>query len=98
VNLRKRLSVPFGKGKWSEMRDWYEPAEFRGHVREPDVDDLAYIARDMGLVSTKILGRNWMGHVSASRAVQWATKFVDIPLRSFPSFCSDIYLVGKKPA
>ena len=31
------------------MAHWYEPELFRGHVREPDVDDLRYIARDMGL-------------------------------------------------
>ena len=36
VNLRKRLTVPLGRGKWSPMADWYEQPSFRGHVREPD--------------------------------------------------------------
>ena len=35
VNLRKRITVPLGKGNWSQMRDWYEEPVFRGHVREP---------------------------------------------------------------
>src|SRR3984893_2518179 len=33
VNLRKRVSVPFGIGKWSQMEEWYEQAVFRSHVR-----------------------------------------------------------------
>src|SRR5205814_1770349 len=42
VNLRKRVTVPFGRGKWSRMEEWYEVETFRGHVREPDIDDLRY--------------------------------------------------------
>ena len=59
VNLRKRFSVPLGVGKWSSMEDWYQEPEFRGHIREPDVADLRYIALDMGLKEVQILGRNW---------------------------------------
>ena len=62
VNLRKRLTVPFGFGKWSSIDDWYEQETFRGHVREPDVEDLRYIANDMGLMELQILGRNWMAY------------------------------------
>src|SRR5262245_4681365 len=47
VNARKRITVPLGFGNWSRLQDWYEPDVFRGHVREPTVDDLRYIARDM---------------------------------------------------
>jgi SAM-dependent methyltransferase len=47
VNLRKRITVPLGWGKWSSMADWYEREVFRGHVREADVSDLLYIARDI---------------------------------------------------
>jgi 2-polyprenyl-3-methyl-5-hydroxy-6-metoxy-1,4-benzoquinol methylase len=96
VNMRKRLTVPFGAGKWSGMRDWYEADRFRGHVREPDVSDLIYIARDMGLVDVKIHGRNWLGCYSANPAIRLATKIMDYPLRLKPSLCSDICLVARK--
>jgi 2-polyprenyl-3-methyl-5-hydroxy-6-metoxy-1,4-benzoquinol methylase len=94
VNLRKRITVPLGRGKWSAMADWYETATFRGHVREPDVDDLRYIARDMNLRDAAIIGRNWNGYCSASRLTRAVTPFVDIFLRMRPSLCSDLYMVG----
>ncbi len=96
VNMRKRITVPLGVGKWSGMQDWYEADLFRGHVREPDVSDLMYIAHDMGLVDIKIHGRNWSGYCSSNPAIRYATKIMDYPLRLKPSLCSDIYLVGKK--
>jgi 2-polyprenyl-3-methyl-5-hydroxy-6-metoxy-1,4-benzoquinol methylase len=97
VNMRKRISVPLGIGKWSEMQDWYETPNFRGHVREPDVGDLLYIARDMGLTAIKIYGRNWLGYYSANPAIRFATRLLDVPMRVKPSICSDIYLVGRTP-
>jgi 2-polyprenyl-3-methyl-5-hydroxy-6-metoxy-1,4-benzoquinol methylase len=97
VNLRKRLSVPFGKGKWSSMREWYEEDRFRGHVREPDVDDLLYIASDMGLTNVKIVGRNWNGHKSDSSVVRFSTRLLDWPARMVPRICSDIYMIGRRP-
>jgi SAM-dependent methyltransferase len=97
VNLRKRLSVPFGIGKWSRMEEWYEEPEFRGHVREPDVADLRYIALDMGLRDVEILGRNWLGHGSRSRLVRLVTRVADRPLQMFPSLCADLYMTGTRP-
>jgi SAM-dependent methyltransferase len=97
VNLRKRITVPLGRGKWSAMSDWYEPDVFRGHVREPDVEDLRYIARDMGLVEVAILGRNWAGHGSPSGVVRRLTACFDRVLRLRPSLCSDLYLLGRAP-
>jgi len=97
VNMRKRITVPLGIGKWSSMQDWYESEVFRGHVREPDVSDLKYIARDMGLVDVRIFGRNWLGYFSKNRAIRIATRLMDYPLRLNPSCCSDLYMTGKKP-
>lgn len=97
VNLRKRIAVPLGRAKWSQMSDWYETPVFRGHVREPDVADLHYIARDMGLADVQILGRNWQGHANPSPRVQRATRALDPLLRRRPTLCSDIYLLGRKP-
>jgi SAM-dependent methyltransferase len=97
VNLRKRLTVPFGIGKWSPMSEWYESERFRGHVREPDTGDLRYIGRDLGLTDVEIIGRNWLGYNSRHRWIRVLTPLVDAPLRAFPSLCADIYLVGTKP-
>ncbi|HUI44638.1 MAG TPA: methyltransferase domain-containing protein [Nitrospirota bacterium] len=95
-NLNKRLTALLGIGKWSNMQDWYEADKFRGHVREPDVNDLIYIARDMGLTAIKIRGRNWLGYSSKNPVTRVATKIMDYPLMLKPSLCSDIYMVGRK--
>jgi SAM-dependent methyltransferase len=95
VNLRKRVTVPFGIGKWSSMADWYEERRFRQHVREPDTGDLRYIARDLQLERVEILGRNWLGYSSARSWVRLGTPLLDLPLRLFPSLCADIYLIGR---
>lgn len=94
VNARKRLTVPFGKGKWSTMSDWYEQPVFRGHVREPDVADLLYIARDMGLSDVEIKGRNWLG-TYGGRVTRALTKVADPFLQLRPSLCSDLYMIGR---
>lgn len=96
VNLRKRITVPLGMGKWTSMTEWYDAEIFRGHIREPDVDDLRYIARDMGLGQYKIYGRNWLGYRSSNKLIRMLTRMADYPLRRRPSLCSDIYLVGVK--
>lgn len=98
VNLRKRISVPLGIGSWSLMQDWYEEKTFRGHVREPDVTDLRYIARDMALEGVRIVGRNWLGYISRFPLVRLLTPAIDRPLQLFPSLCADLYLLGRKPA
>jgi len=97
VNLRKRITVPFGRGKWSALDDWYESERFRGHVREPDVEDIVCIARSMGLIDLKVLGRNWSGYYSQKPLIRAMTVIADQPLRLFPTLCADIYVVGRKP-
>ncbi len=96
VNLRKRITVPFGYGKWSHMSDWYERADFRGHVREPDVGDLRYIASDMNLHNVRIVGRNWTGTKNHRKWLRPLARLIDLPLRMFPSACGDIYLIGQR--
>ena len=96
VSFAKRIKVPLGVAKWSRMSDWYEPARFRGHVREPDVADLRYIANDMGLRDVEILGRNWIGQLSQRPALRVAAGILDRVLRPWPTLCSDLYLVGRK--
>jgi len=94
VNLRKRISVPLGSGKWTTMKDWYETDVFRAHVREPDVDDLKYIARDMRLQNVRVHGRNWLGYHSRRPLIRAVTPLMDRMLRLFPTLCSDIYITG----
>ena len=96
VNLRKRITVPLGKGKWSEFSDWYDVTVFRGHVREPDVQDLIKIANDISLCNYQIIGRNWLGYESTSPIVRMVCRITDRVLRCFPSLCSDLYLLGWK--
>lgn len=98
VNLRKRLTVPFGKGTWSHMDDWYEQSEFRGHVREPVVADLRYIAKDIGATDYEIFGRNWLGYRHPSKAIRAVIPYIDRPMQRRPAICSDIYLLAKKSA
>lgn len=95
VNMRKRITVPFGYGKWSQMVHWYEVEQFRGHVREPDVSDLKYIARDIGFDSFEIVGRNWVGLKNGNCSIRALSKIVDLPMRLLPSICGDIDLVTK---
>jgi SAM-dependent methyltransferase len=96
VNLRKRLTMPFGYRKWSAFREWYEADLFRVHVREPDVEDLHSIAADLGLAVEKVFGRNWVGYTSSSHLVRLAVNIIDLPLQYFPSLCGNIYLVARK--
>lgn len=97
VNLRKRLTVPFGIGQWSGFDEWYGEPTFRGHVREPDVSDLRRIGRDLGLDGCHILGRNWLGYRSRFAAARRLVPLVDLALRLRPSLCSDLYLCGRRP-
>jgi 2-polyprenyl-3-methyl-5-hydroxy-6-metoxy-1,4-benzoquinol methylase len=95
VNLRKRITVPLGFGKWSPMGSWYEEEVFRAHVREPDVDDLRYIAADIGLENIKVFGRNWLGFDRPG--MRQFMPAIDAVLRLRPSLCANIYVSGKKP-
>jgi 2-polyprenyl-3-methyl-5-hydroxy-6-metoxy-1,4-benzoquinol methylase len=96
VNLRKRITVPVGRGAWSRMEDWYETPSFGGHVREPDLSDLEYIARDLQLRDVEIHGRNFLGFASPSPRRRLFSRIIDPVLRKRPSLCSDLYMVGSR--
>lgn len=98
VNLRKRLTVPLGKGKWSAMDEWYEKPVFRSHVREPDLDDLLYIARDLKLKNVEVRGANFAGYENSRPLIRQLTRLIDALLRLRPSLCSSLYLIGEKSA
>ncbi len=96
ANVKKRALAILGRTQWSSMAHWYEERVFTGHVREPSVSDLYYIARDTGLRVEAIYGRNWLGYRHPKRYVRWATALADYPLQLRPSLCADLYLVGRK--
>jgi SAM-dependent methyltransferase len=97
VNMRKRVTVPCGYGKWSRIEEWYDKEVFRGHVREPDVEDLRYIANSLGLRDVTIIGRNWLGYNSSSAFVRTLTTIADPVLQVWPSLCANIYVSAIKP-
>jgi len=96
VNVRKRLMVPLGRASWSSMDHWYEQPEFRGHVREPILADLRYIAADIGASDYEVFGRNWLGYRNPKAAVRALTPYVDRALQLRPSLCSDLYLWAQR--
>jgi SAM-dependent methyltransferase len=94
VNLRKRVMAPLGHYPWTRMEEWYDSERFRGHVREPSVRDLDYIARDLGMSAWEIRGANFLGRAHSGVKGRLAERF-DAVLRHRPSLCSDIYLVAR---
>lgn len=95
--LSRRIFGPLGRGGWSAMADWYEAKVFRGHVREPSVADLRYIARDLGLADSAIYGQNWVVLTHPNALVRRVGRFLNPILRLRPSLCSEIYLTGRRP-
>jgi SAM-dependent methyltransferase len=95
VNLRKRITMPFGGYVWSPMDSWYDSENFRGHVREPSVKDLEYIARDLQMSRWTVLGTNYMGLAHGGWMAR-VTSAVDAWMRRHPSLCSEIYVVAER--
>jgi len=105
ANIRKRVFVPFGHNIWSPLAEWYHDGDpvFRGHVREPIVSDLHQLLEWNQMELVKTYGRNFIGRDSQAlaflpkplvRAVAIGTDYI---LRFFPTLCSDIHVVGRKP-
>ena len=105
VNIRKRVYVLLGRSNFPSLREWYEDGDpvFRGHVREPVVRDLRQLMEWNGFEVTATYGRNFIGRASEALAflpvaiVEAAATGSDRLLRLFPSLCSDIHVVGRKP-
>lgn len=105
ANIRKRFSVLLGGNNWSPLAEWYhEEPVFRGHVREPIVADLHRLCEWNGLEVVATHGRNFIGR--DSQVLQWiphgprhvlaaGTQSI---LQFFPSLCSDIHVVARKPS
>ncbi|MDW8468883.1 MAG: class I SAM-dependent methyltransferase [Burkholderiales bacterium] len=96
VNLRKRITVPFGRGKWSQMADWYERERFRGMCANRMWRISCYIARDLGLKNVRIIGRNWAGFESPTAIVRWATRTRGPTVANTAVALSESYMLGQK--
>ena len=94
VNLRKRISVLFGRTNYPPIKQFWENGDpnWFGHVREPTVNDLVWIARTAGFRVLKVLGRNFI----AKQNFSIMGRVGDAPLRLFPGLCSDIYVLANK--
>lgn len=103
ANLRKKVSVLFGRTNLCSLAEWYDSdLEFRGHVREPTVEDLKSLVLRNGFRLVAVHGRNFIGadtkalpgisSATVTRLVEWS----DLILRRFPTLCSDIHVVAQK--
>lgn len=105
VNIRKRVYVLLGRSNFPSLQEWYEEGDpvFRGHVREPVIRDLHEILKRNGLEVVGTYGRNFIGRQSQALAflppaiISSVAAGSDRFLRLFPSLCSDIHVIGRKP-
>jgi SAM-dependent methyltransferase len=101
VNLRKRLAVICGKSNLPDLASWYDELVWRGHVREPVISDLHHLMAWNGFDVVATTGRNFIGRDShALKSLpagvrQALGKFSQPVLKVFPSFCSDIHVLGR---
>jgi SAM-dependent methyltransferase len=96
VSLRTRLAVPFGRSSWSRFEDWFYSEQFRGHVREPVLSDLLRLVRELGFEKRAVWGGNWPARPlrGPRRTAAW---LIDHALRPFPTLCSNLYVLARKP-
>ena len=96
VDLMKRFQTIVGSAQWSPIEEWYESAEFRGHVREPRLADLHYIARDLGLRDYEIVGRTFIWRKDG--LLKSAMRLIARLIQPWPSLNSELFLVAYKSA
>jgi SAM-dependent methyltransferase len=104
ANLRKRVFCLLGRHIGASLAEWYHDGDpvFRGHVREPVLEDLHQLLRwnEFDLVATH--GRNFIGRYSNAlsflppRLVRALGIAADTLLSLRPSLCSDLHVIGRK--
>jgi hypothetical protein len=65
-------------------------------VREPVLADPVRLVRELGFEKQAVWGRNWAGYPARGlrRGAAW---LIDHALRPFPTLCSDLYVLARKP-
>lgn len=102
VNIRKRISVLLGQSNHGALKQWYESEVFRGHVREPVVQELHDLVNWTRLRIAGTYGRNFIG--SDTTKLLWLPQplvkrwvsYSDAVLKYFPTLCSDIHVLAQK--
>ena len=106
VNLRKRISLLRGRTNLGTLDEFYHEGfpEFRGHVREPTVQDLRTLCDWNGLKVETISGANFLAlhsrtFESTPAVLRGAYRLMmNHLLPAWPGLCSDIHVVARKPA
>lgn len=106
ANLRKRAFLLAGRTNFPELAEWYHDGDpvFRGHVREPVLEDLEDLMKWNGFQIVGRWGENFIGADSHSLSffpkplVRFMARTSARFLRHFPSLCSDLHIVGQKCA
>jgi len=95
VNLRKRVSVLRGKTNLPTVQSFWRDGDptWHGHVREPTLSELAWMATEAGFRVEATLGRNFL----ARQNFGTAGRLLDPVLRAIPGLCSDIYVIVRRP-
>ena len=96
ANLLKRFRVPLGMNIFAYLEHWYMHENFIGHVREPILSDLHFIAKDIGLSCVRKVGRNWLGLYRVPKILLKPARMFSSVMEFCPSLCSDIYVLGTK--
>lgn len=97
VNLLKRIRVLLGKSNYVSWKEFYYNGNpFRGHVREPILQDLLDSMTWNGLKPVACFGKNWMAIDKYREFRTWFGKQALKTLETFPTLCSDLYVVGVK--
>jgi SAM-dependent methyltransferase len=96
VNLLKRFKVLAGRTNYGSYEDFYDAANFTGHVREYAVCDLHALARRLGLSSYAIYGRNWYGTLFDKLGDNAISGMIDRSLQRFPGLCGSLFLDFRK--
>ncbi len=93
VNLRKRVHVLLGKSNLPPMEQFWKEPQWYGHVREPNLPELRWMAETSGFSIVRAFGSNDVG----IERYPTAARILDPLLKMFPNLCSDIYIVAIRP-
>jgi SAM-dependent methyltransferase len=93
VSLLRRIRVMLGRNNTNTFQEYFFDDVHKRFWIESDLQALgAYLK----LSEFYLLGRNWSLYHSRKNLPRPALRFADHALRSLPSLCNDIYLIGKK--
>lgn len=99
VNILKRIRVVTGKTNLPKWKDFYEQTPWRGHIHEPTLSEFHEIMETLEFETVYTGGRNWLAYRSGYSNMKLQMVKTVIPLlNKFPTLCSDLYIVGRKPA